>query len=119
MDQDKKTNEVLYYGSESLYSQVTALMKEVSVERTSDAQYDLFLFVHGHVHHEPGCSWLHRKGKRCCIVNPGSVMWGRRQRVRHRGGRYATLRIRKVGEEWKVTDVHHSFAYWRCLFVFS
>lgn len=31
--------------------------------------------VHGHVHHTPGCNWLHRQKKRCCVVNPGSVMY--------------------------------------------
>lgn len=29
MDQDKKTNEVFFYGSQSLYNQVTSLMQEV------------------------------------------------------------------------------------------
>lgn len=29
MDQNKKTNEVFYYGSESLYKQVTSLMQDV------------------------------------------------------------------------------------------
>lgn len=35
MDQDKKTNEV-FYGSQSLYNQVTSLMKEVETLRGRD-----------------------------------------------------------------------------------
>lgn len=36
MDQDKKTNEVFFYGSQSLYDQVTSLMQEVETLRGCD-----------------------------------------------------------------------------------
>ena len=36
MDQDKKMNEVFFYGSQSLYDQVTSLMQEVVELRGRD-----------------------------------------------------------------------------------
>ena len=35
--------------------------------------------------------------------------------ILYRGGRYAKVRVRRVGEEWKVTSIQHSFSYLCCV----
>ena len=109
MDYRKKKEEIGYYGSETLYKEVTEGMKDVTFLCFLYLQHNIFLFIHGHVHHEPGMNWIHRHGRHCCIVNPGAVMYCFVSASYYRGGKYAKIKLEYKNEKWNVVNVHHSF----------
>ena len=69
------------------------------------------MFVHGHVHHEPGMNWIHRSKRHCCIVNPGGALQESKRRVMSRGGKYAKVKIECKNGVWKVVNVQHIIDY--------